>query len=75
MEWGAILLFFDDVITFWCVDVWLKYAAMLFFMFKFCATLGALCVPLAYLTVWELTKSTGASLLSTGFIVFGKLSH
>lgn len=36
----------------------------------FCATLGALCVPLAYLTVWELTKSTGASLLSTAFIVF-----
>ncbi|KAJ7356079.1 hypothetical protein OS493_027005 [Desmophyllum pertusum] len=36
----------------------------------FCATLGALCVPLAYLTVWELTKSTAAALLSTAFIVF-----
>ena len=32
-------------------------------------------MPLAYLTVWELTKSTGAALLSTAFIVFGKLSH
>jgi len=32
-------------------------------------------VPLAYLTVWELTKSTGAALLSTAFIVFGKSSH
>ncbi|XP_029189886.2 protein O-mannosyl-transferase 2-like isoform X1 [Acropora millepora] len=36
----------------------------------FCATLGALCVPLAYLTVWELTKSTGAAVLGTAFIVF-----
>ena len=32
-------------------------------------------MPLAYLTVWELTKSTAAALLSTAFIVFGKLSH
>lgn len=39
-------------------------------MRMFCATLGTLCVPLAYLTVWELTKSTGAALLSTAFIVF-----
>jgi len=29
-------------------------------------------VPLAYLTVWELTKSTGAAILGTAFIVFGK---
>ena len=30
-------------------------------------------MPLAYLTVWELTKSTGAAVLGTAFIVFGKL--
>lgn len=29
-------------------------------------------MPLAYLTVWELTKSTGAAILGTAFIVFGK---
>lgn len=45
---------------------------MFFFCWQFCATLGALCVPLAYLTVWELTKSTGAAILGTAFIVFGR---
>lgn len=35
-----------------------------------CASLGSLCVPLAYLIVWEYTRSTTASLLSSSFILF-----
>ncbi|KXJ13379.1 protein O-mannosyl-transferase 2 isoform X2 [Exaiptasia diaphana] len=35
-----------------------------------CALLGSLCIPLAYLMVWELTKSTTACILATGFILF-----
>ncbi|XP_031568277.1 protein O-mannosyl-transferase 2-like isoform X2 [Actinia tenebrosa] len=35
-----------------------------------CTMLGSLCVPLAYLMVWELTKSTAASVLAACFIIF-----
>ncbi|XP_048585823.1 protein O-mannosyl-transferase 2 isoform X2 [Nematostella vectensis] len=35
-----------------------------------CVTMGSLCVPLAYLIVWELTKSTAASLLASSMILF-----
>ena len=36
----------------------------------YCALLGGLCVPLAFLTVWELTQSTVASVLGSSFILF-----
>ncbi|XP_046848331.1 protein O-mannosyl-transferase 2-like isoform X2 [Xenia sp. Carnegie-2017] len=36
----------------------------------FCAVMGSLCVPLAYLIVWEWTRSTSASLMSASFILF-----
>lgn len=34
--------------------------------------MGSLCVPLAYLIVWEWTHSTTASLISSCLILFGK---
>lgn len=36
----------------------------------FCAALGGFCVPLAFLTVWELTHSVAASVLTACFILF-----
>ncbi|KAI4474915.1 hypothetical protein M0802_015382 [Mischocyttarus mexicanus] len=38
----------------------------------FCTLLGATTVPLSFLTVWDLTKSTHAATLSAAFILFGK---
>ncbi|XP_028396136.1 protein O-mannosyl-transferase 2-like isoform X2 [Dendronephthya gigantea] len=35
-----------------------------------CAFMGALCIPLAYLIVWEWTRSTTASVISASFILF-----
>ncbi|CAG5106978.1 Similar to tw: Protein O-mannosyl-transferase 2 (Drosophila pseudoobscura pseudoobscura) [Cotesia congregata] len=43
-----------------------KYAGMR----VFCTFLGATIVPLAFLTIWDLTKSTGAASLSAMFILF-----
>ncbi|XP_034938393.1 protein O-mannosyl-transferase 2 [Chelonus insularis] len=43
-----------------------KYAGMRIF----CTFLGATIVPLAFLTVWDLTKSTRASALAAMFILF-----
>ena len=37
-----------------------------------CALLGALVVPLAYLTVWELVQSTTAAILTGAIIICGK---
>ncbi|KAF7391066.1 hypothetical protein HZH66_009546 [Vespula vulgaris] len=43
-----------------------KYAGMRIF----CTLLGAVTVPLSFLTVWDLTKSTHAATLSAVFILF-----
>ena len=39
-------------------------------MRTYCAIMGGLCVPLAFLTVWELTQSLTATILSSSFILF-----
>ena len=41
---------------------------------QFCAFLGALLIPFAYLTVLELSQSLPAALLTAALLTFGKLS-
>lgn len=39
---------------------------------QFCTTLGALIMPMGFDTVYDLTRSHEAALLSAAYLIFGK---
>lgn len=55
------------------VFFWLLNRSIYFYL-KFCTTLGALIMPMAFDTVHDLTHSVEAAIIAAGYLIFGKYS-
>ena len=58
----------------WCLMMshGVSWCLMVSYVLQACAVLGLLVVPLAYLTVWELMKSTVAAFTAATIILCGE---